>query len=146
MGLGAVIVVIAKDHHATEDYKAASQKRCANPSLTLDQQINCQNEIDNPSYYLPWGYKFIAFPEGITALAILATLGAIVWQTIATRKSAKAAAESAAAAKISANSAKENIDLVISKERGRIFVTVEPFEIDHSWSKPASWPDGVPSR
>jgi len=36
-------------------------------------------------------YEFIRWPEGITALAIILTLGAVAWQSDETRKAAKAA-------------------------------------------------------
>lgn len=39
-------------------------------------------------------YEFVRWPEGITALAIILTLGAIVWQSDETRRSAKAMEQS----------------------------------------------------
>lgn len=39
----------------------------------------------------PWWYILVAWPEGITAWAILFTLGAIIWQTVQTKKAAEAA-------------------------------------------------------
>lgn len=49
----------------------------------------------------PYGWhKLVAFPEGITAWAIMLTLGAIVWQAWETRKSADASKAGAEAALI----------------------------------------------
>jgi hypothetical protein len=42
----------------------------------------------------PWWHVFFTWPEGITAWAIMLTLGAIIWQAWETRKAATAAGDS----------------------------------------------------
>lgn len=54
-----------------------------NPSPNQSQK---QEEME-------WFYQFIQWPEGITTLAIILTLGAIIWQSDETRKAAQATKE-----------------------------------------------------
>jgi hypothetical protein len=64
------------------------------PSATVSSLV-CQAEhsqkTENGEANPPWWHVFFAWPEGITALLIMLTLGAIIWQSWETRKSAEAA-------------------------------------------------------
>jgi hypothetical protein len=52
----------------------------------------------------PWDWRrLVAWPEGITAWAIILTLGAITWQTIETHRTATASRNAACAALKQAN-------------------------------------------
>ena len=75
-----------------------------------------------PSYYeqprqnKPQGWhKLIAWPEGITAWAIMFTLGAIVWQAWETRKAANAS-------KLAAEVARDSADAYVTSERPLVMI------------------------
>lgn len=104
---GAIVFVASKQHHAAQEYEAAREKRCAS-SFPLDpeKQDTCKHERDSPNNYLPWGYILLAWPEGITAWAIILTFAVIGWQADQTRKATEATLISANAAKESAATAK----------------------------------------
>jgi hypothetical protein len=78
---------------------------------------------EQPRENKPQGWhKLVTWPEGITAWAILFTLGAIIWQAVETRKAAIAA--------------RDSINTFISKERARLRIEVEP--LNYEWPKEVS--------
>lgn len=118
---GAIVFVAYKQHRAAEEYEAAREKRCAStfPALwEAKQQEACKYERDNPGNYLPWGYVLLAWPEGITAWAIILTFLVIGWQTAQTRRAAEATEDAAKAALL-------NAQAVINAERARLLFEVE---------------------
>jgi hypothetical protein len=52
----------------------------------IDHSQDAKKSKPNP----PWWHEFFAWPEGITALLIMLTLGAIIWQAWETRRAATA--------------------------------------------------------
>jgi hypothetical protein len=100
---GTILFVSYQQHCATEKYKRHRQEYCAAFMALEDQKIACEEEGTSARDYLPWGYELLIWPEGITTWAIILTGLAIFWQSNETRKSADAAKQSAAAARISAD-------------------------------------------
>ena len=75
--------------------KQSSQPAAAVATLacTVDHRQNTDQRKSNP----PWWHEFFTWPEGITALLIMLTLGAIIWQAWETRVSARATEKAAEA-------------------------------------------------
>lgn len=89
--VGAIVLVARQHHAATEKYEAAREERCASSfPFDSEKQETCKHERDGPGNYLPWGYELVAWPEGITAWLLLATLGGIFWQAKSTQQSVDA--------------------------------------------------------
>jgi hypothetical protein len=92
---------------------------CAQPSQpspavnSLVCVIHPGQNADQGKPKAPWWDILLAWPEAITAWLLLLTLGAIVWQSVATAKAAKAALLNARA--------------LINAERPWIVVSVEEF-------------------
>jgi hypothetical protein len=75
---------------------------------------------EQPREHKPQGWhKLVAWPEGITAWAIMLTLGAIIWQAWETRKAAEAAAKGA-------NAAKDGVAVSMNAERAWIIDQASP--------------------
>jgi hypothetical protein len=115
----AVVLVVRYDKiHNTEgkgyDIKCAQSSE---PSATVGSLI-CTAEhsqkAQNGESSSPWWHVFFAWPEGITALLLALTLGAIIWQAWETRKAAEAAMD--------------NIRIVMQKERARLSIEIVPSE------------------
>lgn len=64
-----------------------------------------------------WWHIFIAWPEGITTLAIIATGFVIAWQAVATQQAANAGKTAAESAKDSAIAARKSAEAVFAAER-----------------------------
>ncbi len=86
-----VVFVASKQHAAAEEYKRARQNWCAHLTSLSKQEESCAEEGPTRSDYLPWWYVLIAWPEGITTWAVIATGFMIAWQSAETRKAAEAA-------------------------------------------------------
>jgi hypothetical protein len=127
MLVGAVVLVVRNDQiHNTEskgyDIKCAQS---GEPSATMNTLI-CTAEhsqkAENGKPDPAWWHVFFTWPEGITALLLLFTLGVITWQAWETRKAAEASLESARAALISAhagvNAQRAQLLFVVKKEKG----------------------------
>lgn len=101
----------------------------ASPSLVcaIQQSGKAEDGKKNP----PWWYVLIAWPDGITAWAVLLTLAAIVWQAVQTKKAAQAALLNAQAVlnserpwilmetKVFHNPGQEPVSMVVAKNCGR---------------------------
>jgi hypothetical protein len=96
----AVILVVRYDKiHDTEG--KGYDVKCTQPSepsatmnpliCTAEHSQKAENGKSNP----PWWHVFFAWPEGITALLVMLTLGVIGLQTLETRKAAEAALKQA---------------------------------------------------
>jgi hypothetical protein len=94
------------------------------PTATADQSSTKHEQEDKKKVH-GW-HKFVTWPESITAWAIMFTLGAIIWQAIASSTAAKAALRSAIAAKDSAEALK-------SAERAWIIGSIEKMENLTAW-------------
>jgi hypothetical protein len=113
LSVGTIFFVAYKQHCAAEKYKTHREEYCSSMAATAEQKKSCVEEGQNARDYLPWGYILISWPEGITTWAILATLGGIFWQAVATQAAAQGAKDAAGAAKV-------QIDALKSKERARL--------------------------
>lgn len=89
-------IAVSKQQQASREKH--EQRRQQNASQSDEPSVSITNnatsryyEHDNEDKPQGW-YKFVAWPEGITAWAIMLTLAAIVWQAIETRRSVEAAA------------------------------------------------------
>ena len=120
--LGAVIFVACKEHKAAQEYERDREARCAIVFSSPQQQDTCKHERDSPNNYLPWWYVLVAWPEGITTWAVIATGGFIAWQGYETRKAANASADAANAAYGSVTYAEAQWELMKEKERARLDV------------------------
>src|ERR1700678_3340384 len=76
--IGAVLLVTYEEHKASQKYQRDCQSRVSAVSpVRNNNNANGQDECQDPKKYMPWWDVLIAWPEGITVWAILATLGAI---------------------------------------------------------------------
>jgi hypothetical protein len=86
-----VVFMAYKQHRAADNYESDRQSWCATlPSTAPEKQASCADKGPNRDSYLSWGYKLVAWPDGITVWAIIATGFVIGWQSWETRKAAKA--------------------------------------------------------
>jgi hypothetical protein len=111
-----ILFVAYKQHDAAQKYKTHRKEYCASRVTTAEQKKACEEEGADASDYLPWGYKLIAWPEGITTWAIIATGFFIAWQSWETRKAAKAVENQ------TREVALQNSNMV-AKERARVDIT-----------------------
>jgi hypothetical protein len=116
----AVIFVASQQHAAAQKYEATREERCAVAfELDAKKQDTCKHERDSSADYMDWRYVLFAWPEGITAWAIITTGIAIFWQANETRAAARAA-------KDGAKSALDQIEMMKAKERARLVIRIIP--------------------
>jgi hypothetical protein len=103
----ASLVVTGKYESACEAQKRQDEKNSASIPIPFIQEEN-----NNPKDYAqeckeeaPWWEKLVAWPDGVTALALILTLAAIAAQASLMKEHAGAFEEVAEAAKNNANSA-----------------------------------------
>src|SRR3984957_18501013 len=112
--VGGIARVARQEQAASEKYERDRESRCVatfSIASEAEQQNACKHEKDSGRNYLQWWYVLLAWPEGITTWAIIATGVVISWQTVQTKKAAEAALLNAQA--------------LINAERPWIMVTVE---------------------
>jgi hypothetical protein len=93
--IGTVILVARNDKfHDTEgkgyDIKCTESSGPPVTAGTLICTAEHSQKAKSGQYDPLWWHIFFAWPEGITALLLMLTLGAITWQAWETRKAAKA--------------------------------------------------------
>jgi hypothetical protein len=103
--LGTAILILAVVFVARHDEKYSTRgtgydikcKQTSQPATAMgsfvcaiDHSQNSERDEIGP----PWWHEFFAWPEGITALLLLLTLGAVLWQAWETRKAADATRDS----------------------------------------------------
>ena len=114
---GLTFYVSIQNHRDTDQpAEHGTQPANAPPPPTHDD--NAQMDVKKPHRSPPDWYRFLTWPEGVTAWAIFLTLMAIAEQTQQTRKAAEAGLESAKAALL-------NAQAVINIDRPWITVQVE---------------------
>jgi hypothetical protein len=96
--------------------------------------IEHSQKTKNGEYQPVWWHVFLAWPEGVTALLLMLTLGAIIWQARETREAAQAAL-------ISANAAVAQIEFVKNKERAQLSIEFDPLNLVYDQEA-----DGYPVR
>ncbi len=106
-------------HQPSSQLRASQSQGHANqpdppPSSVTNNQATSYYQEHTPDTPQGW-HKLVSWPEGITAWAILLTLGAIIWQAWETRKAAKGASASADAAIIQIKTMKD-------RERARLSI------------------------
>jgi hypothetical protein len=110
--VGAIAFVTYEEHKAGDKYQRDCQNRASEVSSAQDgNNAQGQDECQDSKKYMPWWYVLIAWPDGIAVWAVLATLGAIIWQSIETRRAAQASLLNAQA--------------LINAERPWLLVTVQ---------------------
>jgi len=87
----AIVSVAYEQHYAREKYQAKSQADCILLSVSVEEKHSCAKDTQSRKDYAPWWYVLVAWPEGITTWAIIATGFVIAWQSNETRKAAKGA-------------------------------------------------------
>lgn len=91
LGVGAIVFVTYEEHKASDTYKRACESQMSTVSPPgNNNNADSQHDCQDPKKYMPWGYVLIAWPDGITVWALLATLCALVYQSNETRKAANA--------------------------------------------------------
>ncbi len=115
---GAIAVMTREEEQTRIEYKRECQSHIAAVPVASRQQANSADECKDPKDYMPWWYVLIAWPDGITTWAILATLAGILWQ-------AKATASATNAAYGSVQFAEAQWRLLIEKERARVDIDAE---------------------
>lgn len=88
--VGAIIAMAVEQHHTREKYQAQSQADCIALSVSSEEKHSCAKEAQSRKDYSPWWYVLVAWPEGITTWAIIATGLVIAWQSNETRNAAQA--------------------------------------------------------
>jgi len=138
--VGAIAFMAYKQHDATIEYKRECQTKSATVAATAAKQgIASTEECKDPKDYMPWWYVLMAWPDGITVWAIIATGFVIAWQSYETRKSAEATKASAVASVKQSALMEQQITLQRSERRGVLEVNSEPLEVsvfaeDATWS------------
>ena len=107
-----VVFVAYKQHRAADKYESDRQSWCAAlPASAQEKEASCADKGPQRDSYLPWGYKLIAWPEGMTTWAIVATGFVIAWQSYETRRAA--------------NMAQITNNVARNKDKPRISITID---------------------
>jgi hypothetical protein len=118
VAIGAITLVTYEEHKASDKYQRDCQSHVsAVPYAPNSDNAYRADECQDPKQYIPWWYVLIAWPDGITVWALLATFGAIVWQAMETRKAAIGAINAAEATQ-------RSIELTIHMQRARMGIRV----------------------
>lgn len=100
IAVGAITLVTYEEHKASDKYQRDCQSHVASiTSAGNNNNANRADQCQDPKQYMPWWYVLMAWPDGITAWALLATLCAIIWQSNETRRAAKATEDSVKASR-----------------------------------------------
>ena len=86
----AIVSVAYEQHYARERYQAQSENDCVSLAVSTEEQHACAKEAQSRKDYAPWWYILVAWPDGITTWAIIATGFVIAWQSNETRKATDA--------------------------------------------------------
>jgi hypothetical protein len=105
--IGAIVFVAHKYQPASEQPELNTQEKAQPSQPSPSQNQATQNRTQQRSDSSPWWHILVAWPAGIGAWAVIATLEAIIWQTIETRRAAEGALENAKATRRQADIAKE---------------------------------------
>jgi hypothetical protein len=131
-----VAVVLVARYDETHDTESKGYEvKCVqsnDPSATAPSLVctveHSQKQM-NGEYQPVWWHVFFAWPEGITALLLMLTLGAIIWQAWETRKAAFATADSANAAYGSVVFAEAQFELMKEERRARISIKAKGVQV-----------------
>lgn len=125
LGMIALLICLAVLSAAHQQNPSHNQERPTEPASGAGVAPNLpankpqpKQERSKGSEKMDWFYELIRWPEGITALAIILTLGAIVWQAVETRRAADGAKQAAEAALL-------NAQAVVNSERARLYFVVD---------------------
>ena len=135
VAVGLVVAAVAgmtrEYEYARGKYQLECESRVSMAGMARAETATRAEYCRDPSSYMPWWYLLVAWPEGVTVWALLATLAAIVYQGYQTRRAADAAAESS-------DAAFRQIQMMKDKERARIEVKATGLEVQHeagdSWN------------
>lgn len=127
---GAIVLMACKYEKARIEYQSACRSDMARMETFFGHKQDGADECSDPKEYMPWGYILIAWPDGITAWALLLTLWVIGYQSYHTRRAADGALLNAEAALRQAKLVEEQVALQRSERRGVLEVSCEPIEAD----------------
>jgi len=91
LAVGAIPLVARQQHAAREKQEAKRAQDCLILALTPAERHDCTKDSQSREDYSDWWDILVAWPNGIETWALIATLGAIIWQAWETRKTADAA-------------------------------------------------------
>jgi hypothetical protein len=125
--IGTVILVARYDKINSTEGKGCDINctQSSDPSAAVGSLVctaEHRQKAKSGEYDPPWWHVFFAWPEGITALLIMLTLAAIIWQAWETRKAAEAGLESARAALLSAHAS-------VNAERAQLLFIVKKISL-----------------
>jgi len=83
-----MIFVARGQHAAREKYEAARTKDCVALAISPEEKRACDKDAQSRKDYSHWWDTLVAWPDGITTWALLATLIGIIWQARATAETA----------------------------------------------------------
>jgi hypothetical protein len=121
--LVAIIGMSQYADSAKRRYEESTRQAKETPVAKNDDR-NATNNTEN-TYKPPVWAKFVTWPEGVGAWALILTLLAIAWQSIETHEAAKTGAEAANAASGSLTMAEAQWKLMIEEKRARLEVDVD---------------------
>ena len=111
--LGVIVSVAYDQHHTRQKYQAQAQADCIALAISVEEKHSCEKEAQSRKDYSPWWYMLVAWPEGITTWAVIATGFAITYQSVETAKAAKAT-------EVAAIAAKDGVAVTMNAERAWI--------------------------
>lgn len=126
---GAVVSVAYEQHYASEQYHAQSEADCIALSISPEEKHACAKEAQSRRDYAPWWNVLVAWPEGITTWAIIATGFVIAYQSYHTRRAADGALSNAEASLKQARLTEQQMALVFRRERGFLEIRGNGIEI-----------------
>lgn len=120
--LGMAIFVARQDERASQE-SAQKAKNLANAAIAAKPDANHpQQNVPDTERHTPGWYGFFRWPSGTTTWAIILTLLAVAEQAKYTAKTAKAAQESAEVARLNAQAAERQLELMRAESRARLEV------------------------
>lgn len=118
VGIAFIVFVAYRQQRAAELYRLQRGEYCSSLLASSEQKKACKEEHTSAADYLPWGYKLVAWPDGITAWAIIFTGFFIAWQAYESRRAAVSSANAAHAALLNAKA-------LINAERPWLLVSAD---------------------
>jgi hypothetical protein len=115
--LGLAVLSASHQRYPSRNQEGPTQPPAVSPFASNQPQP--QKETAESHNKMEWLYVLISWPEGITTLSVILTLGAIVWQSSETRSAAQIALR---AANIMDETAKRQLRAYMCFRQGRVFV------------------------
>lgn len=117
-----IAILMASSPNKDTDSKNCHSTEKSPFTLRPDSKNNSSDASNETNCHPPQWYAALKRPEWLQLIAAVIGIFVIGWQSWETRRAAKAT-------EISAKAAKDNIDLLISKERARLRVNLEELDL-----------------